>query len=94
MDTGKTAGNHGFYIQETRLHGGMFAGWTFAIIFVGEKEVTAPNGVTVIYVENTRKALSYLAAAHFGHPAKELTTIGITGTKGKRSEERRVGKEC
>lgn len=34
---------------------------------------------------NTRKALALLSAAYFGHPAKELTVIGITGTKGKTS---------
>ena len=41
--------------------------------------------VTVIRVENTRYALAFLSAAWFGHPAKKLTVIGITGTKGKTS---------
>ena len=40
-------------------------------------------GVTVILVENTRYAMSFIAAAYFGHPARKLKTIGITGTKGK-----------
>ncbi|MDE7326154.1 MAG: UDP-N-acetylmuramoyl-L-alanyl-D-glutamate--2,6-diaminopimelate ligase [Lachnospiraceae bacterium] len=39
--------------------------------------------VTVVYVEETRRALALLSAAYFGHPEKRLTTIGITGTKGK-----------
>ncbi len=39
--------------------------------------------VTVVKVEDTRKALAYMSAAFFGYPAKELFTIGITGTKGK-----------
>lgn len=42
-----------------------------------------PSDVTVISVENTRYALAHMSAAYFGHPAKELFTIGITGTKGK-----------
>lgn len=42
-----------------------------------------PNGITVIKVSNTRKALALMSAAFFGYPAKELTTIGLTGTKGK-----------
>lgn len=50
---------------------------------VAEKEVEAPEGVTVLLVENSRLALAELSAAWFGHPAKELKTIGITGTKGK-----------
>ncbi|MEY8393786.1 UDP-N-acetylmuramoyl-L-alanyl-D-glutamate--2,6-diaminopimelate ligase [Lachnospiraceae bacterium 45-P1] len=50
---------------------------------VVEKDVTVPEDVTVIRVENGRMALAELSAARFGYPAKKLTTIGITGTKGK-----------
>lgn len=39
--------------------------------------------VTVIQVSDTRYALAFISAAYFGHPANRLTTIGITGTKGK-----------
>lgn len=42
-----------------------------------------PAHVTVISVKNTRYALAVMSAAYFKHPAKELFTIGITGTKGK-----------
>lgn len=48
-----------------------------------EKEVEAPENITVIRVDNTRKALAYMSAAYFGYPAEKLKTIGITGTKGK-----------
>ena len=41
------------------------------------------DSVTVIKVKDTRIALAEASAAYFGHPAKELITIGITGTKGK-----------
>lgn len=41
------------------------------------------SSVTVVQVEDTRYALAYMSAAYFGHPARELTTIGLTGTKGK-----------
>lgn len=50
---------------------------------VVEKDVEVAEDVTVIKVENTRLALACLSAAYFGHPARELKTIGITGTKGK-----------
>ncbi len=50
---------------------------------VVEKEVSAPEGVTIIRVDSTRLALACMSAAFFGYPAKELKTIGITGTKGK-----------
>ena len=46
-------------------------------------EIVAPVGVTVIRVEDTRYALACMSAAYFGYPAEKLTTIGITGTKGK-----------
>lgn len=39
--------------------------------------------VTVIRVGNTRYAMAHVSAVWFGHPAKKLKTIGITGTKGK-----------
>lgn len=48
-----------------------------------EKEVKAPEGVTVIRVEDTRYALALMSAAYFGYPAEKLKVIGITGTKGK-----------
>ena len=47
------------------------------------EEVTALDGVTVIQVEDTRYALACMSAAYFGYPAEKITTIGITGTKGK-----------
>jgi UDP-N-acetylmuramoyl-L-alanyl-D-glutamate--2,6-diaminopimelate ligase len=50
---------------------------------VTQHEVSVPSDVTVIRVEDTRLALACMSAAYFGHPAEQLTTIGITGTKGK-----------
>ncbi len=41
------------------------------------------NPVFIVYVKETRKALAQLSAVFFDHPEKKLTTIGITGTKGK-----------
>ena len=48
-----------------------------------EEPVEAPADVTVIQVEDTRYAMAFISAAWFGHPARKLKTIGITGTKGK-----------
>ncbi|MDO4266625.1 MAG: UDP-N-acetylmuramoyl-L-alanyl-D-glutamate--2,6-diaminopimelate ligase [Eubacteriales bacterium] len=39
--------------------------------------------VTILQVGNARHALALLSAARFGHPAKALRVIGLTGTKGK-----------
>ena len=44
----------------------------------------APEGdVTVFQVPDSRVALAGMSAAYFGHPARKLTVIGLTGTKGK-----------
>lgn len=52
-------------------------------VLLVEKEVEVPADVTVLRVTDTRLGLAQASAAYFGHPARELTTIGITGTKGK-----------
>lgn len=39
--------------------------------------------VAIAKVDSTRYALGCMAAAYFGYPAEKLTTIGVTGTKGK-----------
>ena len=41
------------------------------------------NGDNAIIVKDTREALAFMSANFFNNPAHELTTIGITGTKGK-----------
>ena len=42
-----------------------------------------PPRVPVIIVNNSRVALSALAAAFHGHPSRSLTVAGVTGTDGK-----------
>ena len=54
-----------------------------AVCVVVEREVEVPADITVLRVNSSRTALAELSAAWFGHPAEQLTTIGITGTKGK-----------
>ncbi len=45
---------------------------------------TPPEGdVPYVQVENSRAALALVSAAWFGHPAKEMQIIGVTGTSGK-----------
>ena len=54
-----------------------------AVALVVEQDVKVPEHITVLKVDNSRLALAELAAAWYGHPAEKLTTIGVTGTKGK-----------
>lgn len=52
-----------------------------AVAVLGEKPLQI--SVPYIQVENARRALAYLSAAFYGHPARRLTVIGVTGTDGK-----------
>lgn len=54
-----------------------------AAVIIVEREVAVPDDVTVVRVEDTRLCLAQASAAYFHYPAREMTTIGITGTKGK-----------
>jgi len=72
------------------MKGGSFDGHDFitkaiengAVAVVGEKII---NGLKVPYVqvENTRQALTWIAASFYDFPARKLTVIGVTGTDGK-----------
>lgn len=73
---GTTADSHNF-IPDAIKRG--------AKVIVIERDIIIEEDVTVIKVESSRRALSYMAAAYFNEPAKRLTTIGITGTCGKTS---------
>ncbi len=55
-----------------------------AAVLVTEKEAEIPDEtVTVVRVTNGREALSRMSQAYFDYPAEKMTSIGITGTKGK-----------
>ena len=42
-----------------------------------------PVEVPQIRVESVRSAMAYMAGAFFGHPARQLRMVGVSGTKGK-----------
>ena len=53
-----------------------------AIAVVGDQDV---RGLSVPYIrlENTRRAVTWIAAAFYDWPGRKLTVIGVTGTDGK-----------
>jgi len=71
--TGGTLDGHN-YIQKAIDNG--------AVAIVGEKDVT---GLSVPYIrlENTRRALTWIAGSFYEWPGRKLTVIGVTGTDGK-----------
>lgn len=71
--TGGTVDGHD-YIQKAIDNG--------AVAVVGEKEI---GGLSVPYIrlENTRRALTWIAGSFHDWPGRKLTVIGVTGTDGK-----------
>lgn len=53
-----------------------------AIVAEGGRSIDADN-VSIVYVPDSRRALSSIAAAFYGSPSRALDVIGVTGTNGK-----------
>lgn len=52
-------------------------------VFVLQDDIELPDDAIKIFVDDSRIALSKMSSNFFGEPSKQLTVIGITGTKGK-----------
>ncbi len=53
------------------------------VLVTSEEVGGVAEDVTVLRVADTRYAMAFISAAYFGHPARKLKVIGVTGTKGK-----------
>ena len=56
-----------------------------AVAVMCERPLEVDEAVTVVIVENSRKAMSLIASRFCGSPAQKLCIIGVTGTNGKTS---------
>lgn len=75
-----------FAISGTRVDGHGFVQNAYqngAVAAVVEHEVPCP--IPQVVVPNTRAAMSHMAAAYYGFPAKKMKMLGVTGTNGKTS---------
>jgi UDP-N-acetylmuramoyl-L-alanyl-D-glutamate--2,6-diaminopimelate ligase len=54
-----------------------------AIVQQPPAEVALPDHIASVLVADPRRALAHLATAFYGHPARQLSLIGVTGTNGK-----------
>jgi UDP-N-acetylmuramoyl-L-alanyl-D-glutamate--2,6-diaminopimelate ligase len=52
-------------------------------VAVGLTDMVNRENPTIIKVPDSRYAMAIIAANFYRHPAKELKTIAVTGTKGK-----------
>lgn len=50
-----------------------------------EKDISASKNVTMIKVNNSRRALAKVSSVFYGNPSSKLNVIGVTGTNGKTS---------
>ena len=78
-----SAGSVFVAVKGLRVDGHRFVPDVHADAVVVEDAVEAPEGCTVVQVDDTRAALAGLSAELFGHPSREVPVIGITGTNGK-----------
>ena len=54
-----------------------------AAVIVEDADACVPYDTTAVKVEDAREALALVSVKWFGNPAKDMTMIGLTGTKGK-----------
>lgn len=54
-----------------------------ALVIQHDIDLTGMPDVTVLKVESSRYAMAVMSANFFGQPARQMTMIGVTGTKGK-----------
>lgn len=54
-----------------------------ASVIICEEDVQSDDDVTIIRVNDTRKALAICGANFYGNPSKKMKMIGVTGTNGK-----------
>ena len=54
-----------------------------AVVIQHDIDLSGLAGVTVLKVDNSRRAMALMSANLFGNPARRMTMIGVTGTKGK-----------
>ena len=73
-------------LKGLRVDGATFAHQAIdagAAAVVAEAPPVVPVRVPWIVVKDARVGLALLAAEFFGHPSREMTVVGITGTNGK-----------
>ncbi len=54
-----------------------------AVVGVEIQEYAAQNKAAYVEVPDSREALALISSAFYGHPSKNLSLVGITGTNGK-----------
>ncbi len=77
------------YIQDAREHGATAAIVSRSALADGRVDI-AKLDIPLISVDDCREAMSWIYAAWYGHPQKDMTFIGVTGTNGKTTVTRMI----
>ncbi|HHY82698.1 MAG TPA: UDP-N-acetylmuramoyl-L-alanyl-D-glutamate--2,6-diaminopimelate ligase [Clostridiales bacterium] len=81
-----TPGSLFFCIEGYKADGHDFAPMAVekgAVAVLLQKDVKLPDGITKVFVEDTRKSMGYISSAFYGNPTENLILFGVTGTNGK-----------
>ena len=70
-------------VEGAAVDGHRFASGLDCAVVVAERPVEPSDGVPVVLVKDSRKALAKMAATLEGNPSQSLSVVGITGTNGK-----------
>ena len=54
-----------------------------AVAVLLQRDVELPDGVTKVFVEDTRRSMGYISSAFYGNPTENMILFGVTGTNGK-----------
>lgn len=89
-DSRKVAGSGALFaaFEGTRFDGHRFIGDAVqrgagVVLISRGREADVPEGVTVVRVLDTRRALGVIAREFYGDPSARMVVTGVTGTKGK-----------
>ena len=73
---------HGLEADGHQFIGGALQSGAAAVVYEDPTQKIIP-GVPMLRVNSSRKALAQMASAYYGHPSRELSLVGVTGTNGK-----------
>ena len=81
-----TSGSLFFCIEGYRTDGHKYAAAAVekgAAAVLLHRDVSLPEGITKVFVEDTRRAMGLISAVFHGNPSKDMILFGVTGTNGK-----------